>query len=591
MRSLFATVALLTLVRSATAQPDSLWAREWEILDAYTVCADLVVSCSNNYLLVGRGNSLEEGGKCLAINTDTTGEEIWRHSYGGERTPSHFTSVEQLTNGAYINVGDFTGDYNGGYVEYKPYAVIIDSVGHILWEKIWLEDFEYGGLGDVFATTDGGFIAGGSGEEEDAPVYLSDMIVSLVDSVGNIVWNKIFGVEDDDEHCNDVIQTLDGGFVVAGFSSRNGSDIMFVKLDGDGNEEWTKYYGGEDSEGGSTVRQFADGGYLIKGSTKSYGAGSRDIWLIRTDSEGNETWSQTYGGRGYDAATEMIMTPDSGFVIAGSLLLRIDDSGEELWHWAPYRLSHLESFNGVVRTPDGGYAAAGSSGTKWWLYKFGPDPIQPNRAPGAFELVAPEENFTVDTPDSALLFDWTAAADPDSDAVHYVLYLQHQHPDDSTRFQIDAHHSTSAREEIAVIMHITRLWPRFADTTVVFSWWVEASDGALTTPSLTRRTLFVPPPEGILDFGLRILDFGLGQPYPNPFNESVAVSFVLPFSSPVRLRVIDAGGREAAVLSEGFHSRGRYQLLWNARGLPAGTYLLRLDSRLARASRVVTLVK
>jgi len=593
MLLIFIAIAILPLGRMAMAQPDSVWARDY-YFHGYSSCNDLLTDGSGTYYLLGSG---EGRNKCYVISTDSTGEMIWGSEYGGDGNGQGFAKGHMLDSGCFIAVGEFKGHFNDEFIDWKPYVAIIDSSGELLWENIVTESLELGGLVGVCMTRDDGFIVVGYSINEGDP----DMLVVLFDQERNILWQESFGDDEDDEYCKSTYQTEDGGFMLAGHSYRNGeADIIVLKIDADGNSQWTKYFGNDQIETAPTIIQLADSGFIMQG-TRRNDDGYDDILIYRADPEGNEVWSQTYGGDSYDKGIRMIMTPDSGFVISGwygpnrggnrAFIMRVDQDGEEVWFkdfWPG--LHSVNVFRGIVRTPDGGYAVAGDQGSYWWLYKTGPDPIQPNRAPGAFELVAPEENFTVDTPDSALLFDWTAAADPDSDAVHYVLYLQHRHPD-STRFQIDAHHSTSAREEIAVIMHITRLWPRFADTTVVFSWWVEASDGALTTPSLTRRTLFVPPPEGILDFGLRILDFGLGQPYPNPFNESVAVSFVLPFSSPVRLRVIDAGGREAAVLSEGFHSRGRYQLLWNARGLPAGTYLLRLDSRLARASRVVTLVK
>jgi hypothetical protein len=238
------------------------------------------------------------------------------------------------------------------------------------------------------------------------------------------------------------------------------------------------------------------------------------------------------------------------------------------------------AFTGVVATSDGGYAAAGTgyAWDRWWLFKTGPDPIQPNRAPDPFDLVAPEDNYTISSPDSALLFDWADASDPDSDTVRYILYLQHIHPD-SARIQLDVGDSSFTERQMAQVMIASGLWPQFADTTVVFSWWVEASDGVLTTPSLSCRTLSVPPPEEIpdSDFILHPSSFILSA-YPNPFNSGATVSFTLPGISSASWSILNSAGQLVQRSSPRRYKPGRYSIVVNAPSWPSGVYLVRLET-------------
>ena len=84
-----------------------------------------------------------------------------------------------------------------------------------------------------------------------------------------------------------------------------------------GPTSWNKTYGGTGDDRVPSVIQTSDKGYAMAGRTQSYGAGSDDFWLVKTDSSGNAQWNKTYGGTGGDIAWSVIQTNDGGYAIVG----------------------------------------------------------------------------------------------------------------------------------------------------------------------------------------------------------------------------------------------------------------------------------
>ena len=124
----------------------------------------------------------------------------------------------------------------------------------------------------------------------------------------------------EDEEGNSLIQTSDGGYAIAGSTTSfgaGGADVYVVKLDAKGNLQWTKTIGGPKDDRGFSLIQTSDGGYAIAGFTISFGAGSGDVYVVKLDANGNLQWTKTIGGPASEEGNFLIQTSDGGYAIAG----------------------------------------------------------------------------------------------------------------------------------------------------------------------------------------------------------------------------------------------------------------------------------
>ena len=176
-------------------------------------------------------------------------------------------------------------------------------------------------------------------------------------------WNQTYGGAGNDQSYS-IVQTIDGGYAVTGYTYSYGSgnsDVWLVKTDSSGVMQWNQTYGGADHEWGYSLLQISDGGYAIVGSTESYGAGSFDFWLIKTDAGGIMQWSKTYGGTGWDEGYSAVETGDGGYVIVGYTasfgagsydvwLVKTDVEGESGLAWTDSTAETITLYRGATDT-------------------------------------------------------------------------------------------------------------------------------------------------------------------------------------------------------------------------------------------------
>jgi len=260
----------------------------------------------------------------------------------------------------------------------------LDEAGNVVW------DHTYGGAqGDsassIVALADGGFAVAGSTDSKGAGD--GDMWVLRLDEAGNVVWDHTYGGAESD-YARSIVALADGGFAVAGVNSSKGAgddDMWVLRLDEAGNVVWDHTYGGVEGDWAGSIVALADGGFAVAGNTHSKGAGDKDMWVLRLDEAGNVVWDRTFGGVGWDYASEIVALADGGFALAGHTsskgagdgdmwVLRLDEAGNVVWD-RTYGGARRDIASSIVALVDGGLAVAGITRSKgagnddmWVLY-------------------------------------------------------------------------------------------------------------------------------------------------------------------------------------------------------------------------------
>jgi hypothetical protein len=384
---------------------------------------DVQQTTDGGYIVVGTTSGNHD---VWLIKTDADGNEIWSRTFSSSGS-EYGTSVCQTEDGGYIIAGEIGAPYEpvrgvpesttevtGTESQEKEngdsdiWLIKTDADGHETWsQRFGGEDEE--GSRSVCQTGDNGYIIVGhvtiKYELEDISVEVSvngtvEEIVKppkivkpggaaiwliRTDFNGNEIWNKTFSGKSYD-YSSDVRQTTDGGYIITGRTDSFGAEhrnVWLIKTDADGNEIWNRTFGGDGWESGESVSQTADGGYIITGYTTSYGAGEEDVWLIKTDRKGNLIWSQTFGGRNDDVGKSVCQTASGSYIVVG-YTYSFSDRGSDVWLIktdANGKLIWSQNYDGgsgdigssVRQTADRGYMVTGVSSSRILLLKYQTD--------------------------------------------------------------------------------------------------------------------------------------------------------------------------------------------------------------------------
>ncbi len=246
------------------------------------------------------------------IKTNASGDTVWTRTYGGTNW-DWGRSVQQTADGGYIIAGS-TRSFGADY--WDVWLIKTNANGDSIWTRTFGgTGYDYGN--SVQQTADAGYIIAGCTYSFGSG---RDVWLIKTDASGDTMWTRTYGGWWNDSRGYSVQQTADSGYVITGetWSYRDGyEDVYLVKTDASGNTMWTRTYGGTASDVAHSVQQTADGGYVVAGCTNSFGAGEYDVWLIKTNNSGGMMWAQTFGGADYDQGRSVAQTADGGYVIAG----------------------------------------------------------------------------------------------------------------------------------------------------------------------------------------------------------------------------------------------------------------------------------
>ena len=283
------------------------------------------------------------------LKTDIYGDTVWTTNYGGDGN-DYFTSIVQTEDSGYL----MAGTYNSG-TSYPDYEV-----------------------------------------DEEFPVDSSNVWLIKTDSEGDTLWTKTYL---DFCHGNCVIEAHDSGYIITGWifpdEPDRQSEVLLIKTDSMGDTIWTRTIGGTGNEIGFNVRKTVDG-YIIIGQTKPL-YGDFDAYLIKTDFSGNVQWTNTFGGSLHDAGSSIEVTNDGGFIITGTIngdfiwvhggdmwIFKTDSNGNLLWEniydhtICDYAWCGIQTFDlGYVVTGLLGYGFGGDL----WLAKLAPETSVPGNYP------------------------------------------------------------------------------------------------------------------------------------------------------------------------------------------------------------------
>jgi hypothetical protein len=312
-------------------------------IDTHEIGRSIKQTSDNGFIISGTSrpwSSNDNDG--LLMKTDISGNKDWSKIF----SKGEFHDIEITSDGKYLLTG---------FKDKQPWLIKTDITGSpeinvTLCVDCDFNNYNYKSFSGK-ETTDGGFIL--TGYDGKGSIFLIK-----TDHQGNKTWER--NLESGIGY--DVQQTTDGGFIITGFKGDMNVDLVLIKTNSEGEKDWSKTFVGGRSERGRSVIQTTDGGYVVVGYTNSFGVPSEDnIWLIKTDSNGNEEWNKTFGESGVEYGFSVQETSDNGFILIGHInyqniyLIKTDSQGNLVWDNKTYEGLPWD----IDQTSDGGFVIVG----------------------------------------------------------------------------------------------------------------------------------------------------------------------------------------------------------------------------------------
>lgn len=331
----------------------------------------LILNSSNNYIVAGKRPTLSAD-QITIWEINSFGDTLWQKHYG-TNLQEQANQIIQTIDGGYVTVG-FSAEFLGSFR--SIYLLKTTSTGEVSWAKhIGGEGHENGT--SIIQTDAGEYFIGGSSAFNSNGLF--DFYLVKTDINGDTIWTKKYGGSMDEESTS-MRQTSDGGFILAGYTESFGNglkDLYLIKTNNIGDTLWTKHYGGALDDAAYSVRQTLDGGYILTGYSDSVGMAHQNMYVVRTNSVGDTLWTKTYSDNRSSVGNDIIQTNDGGYVITGSIktasanggfdlyVVKIDEFGNLQWEKdfkiEPSITTYTASDGAsIIQTSDSGFAITGS---------------------------------------------------------------------------------------------------------------------------------------------------------------------------------------------------------------------------------------
>jgi hypothetical protein len=485
------------------------------------------------------------------------GNILWVKNFGGVEA-EELREINITADGGVL-VSGYNASFGAGLKDVQ--AIKFSSNGVVDWAKTYgtkWEDFN----SDNIIASDGSYILSGdldiSGSYDIRPTLIK------IDTLGNILWSKYYSGFNDD-WSRKLIETQEGGYLIVGDTKSYGlggtEDIYLIKTNIDGDVEWAKAYGGIGNEKGYGVLQNSEGKYILSGYTNSFGFGGDDAFLMKVDVIGNLEWFHTYGGNTNDYVYDVKETSDNGYALLGMrssntfgnedvYFIKTDQDGNSICEFGTFNANVFDISNLVA------VDISMSTSSTISVADLNLTVINPNTAENIWCGIIPVElkSFLYEIEDNKVLLKWYTATETNN--MGFEIYR-----DEEEIGFVEGHGSTTEEQEYLFIDN------NVPSGTYFYSLIQIDYDG--TRENIGEIEVVVNNTPNV---------FSLLQNYPNPFNPTTKIKYALPQNSVVVLKIFDVLGNEVATLVNEEKPIGSYEVEFDATILSSGIYFYRLQA-------------
>jgi hypothetical protein len=574
------------------------------------------------YILAGSSSSFTPNQDMYIIKLNSIGSVEWSKTFHSFGFIDRLHSVKQNSDKGYYLAGYVEGGF--GFIDNS--IIRVDSIGNIIWAK-YFGGIEAEEMRDISITADSGILVTGFSASFGAGA--KDIQAIKFSESGTVEWAKTYGSFWEDfgiihSSLSDESYLLNCATDVSGFY-----DIrpLLVKIDTNGNIIWAKVYSGFTEDWARYAIETDDNNLLITGDTQSYGiGGTRDIYLIKTDSSGNVIWAKAYGGIGEERGYSVVECADGNYVVCGytnsfgfggydAFLMNVDLNGNLNWFYT-YGGPQNEYSWQLLEAPDSGYVLIGGRSSNSLgaedIYMIKTDKFGMSgcdfTTPNVIVFTIPNllaSDYTLFTSDVISVADLPLSISSPNSGIKYFcgnipVELK------SFNYQLNRNdvilNWTTATETNNMGFNILRndneigfvpgagsatqpMNYSFIDQNIVNGSYIYT----LTQIDYDGSTEKVGEIE-IIVYNLP-LEYKLGQNFPNPFNPSTKIQYALPKNSLINLSVYSSLGERVVIIEEGLKEAGYYEVEFDGIDLPSGIYFYTILSESFTDTKKMLLLK